>query len=107
MVDNPAGQLSEPVRSLADKADDATQFLKKLANRDRLLICCALTEGECSVRQLEDRLDLRQPGLSQQLAELRAAGMVSGRKQGKQVFYSLADSRIERFTATLYDLFCT
>ncbi|MBO0346217.1 helix-turn-helix transcriptional regulator [Roseibium sp. CAU 1637] len=85
---------------------DASAFLKKLANPDRLLVCCALVEGERSVRELEDLLKIRQPGLSQQLAELRKAGLVKGRKDGKQVFYSLADARVETFILTLHGLFC-
>ncbi|SDG81488.1 DNA-binding transcriptional regulator, ArsR family [Pelagibacterium luteolum] len=99
-------ELSKETIAIKEKADDASAFLKKLANRDRLLICCALVDGERSVRELEDSLDLRQPGLSQQLAELRSADLIVGRKEGKQVFYSLADTRVERFISTMYELFC-
>ncbi len=101
-----AAELSKEAIAIKEKAGDASAFLKKLANRDRLLICCALVDGERSVRDLEDALELRQPGLSQQLAELRAAELIVGRKEGKQVFYSLADPRVERFISTMYDLFC-
>lgn len=99
-------ELSRQTEAMRAKADDASVFLKKLANRDRLLICCALVDGERSVRGLEDALGLRQPGLSQQLAELRSADLIVGRKEGKQVFYSLADARVERFMSTMYELFC-
>jgi DNA-binding transcriptional ArsR family regulator len=99
-------ELSKETIAIKEKADDASAFLKKLANRDRLLICCALVDGERSVRELEDSLDLRQPGLSQQLAELRSADLIVGRKEGKQVFYTLADTRVERFISTMYELFC-
>lgn len=91
---------------LKDKVDEASGFLKKLANPDRLLVACALVSGERSVRELEDGLGIRQPGLSQQLAELREAGLIVGRKQGKQVFYRLADPRVETFVHTMHDLFC-
>ncbi|HWJ88826.1 MAG TPA: metalloregulator ArsR/SmtB family transcription factor [Pelagibacterium sp.] len=91
---------------LKDKVDEASGFLKKLANPDRLLVACALVGGERSVRELEDGLGIRQPGLSQQLAELREAGLIVGRKQGKQVFYRLADPRVETFVHTMHDLFC-
>lgn len=77
--------LSSDTEALKAKVDEASGFLKKLSNPDRLLVACALVEGERSVRQLEDALSIRQPGLSQQIAELREAGMIVGRKEGKQV----------------------
>ncbi|OYY12476.1 MAG: transcriptional regulator [Rhizobiales bacterium 35-68-8] len=88
------------------KVDEASAFLKKLSNPDRLLVACALVAGERSVRELEDSLGIRQPGLSQQIAELREAGLIAGRKEGKQVFYRLADPRVETFIATMHTLFC-
>lgn len=98
--------LSEETQDIKSKVGDASAFLKKLANPDRLLVACALVEGERSVRELEDMLGIRQPGLSQQIAELREAGMIAGRKDGKQVFYKLADPRVETFIHTLHGLFC-
>lgn len=99
-------ELSPATRELKAKLDEASRFLKKLSNPDRLLIACTLVEGERSVRELEDALGIRQPGLSQQIAELREAGLIVGRKEGKQVFYRLADPRVETFTLTLHGLFC-
>ena len=99
-------KLSCEAANLKANVEEASAFLKKLSNPDRLLIACALVDGERSVRELEDLLGIRQPGLSQQLAELREAGLVASRKQGKQVFYSLADPRIARFIATMHALFC-
>ena len=101
-----AATLPQEATALKAKVEEASAFLKKLANRDRLLVACALVGGERSVRQLEDTLGIRQPGLSQQLGELREAGLIAGRKQGKQVFYRLADPRVEAFVATMHDLFC-
>lgn len=91
---------------MREKVAEASGFLKKLANPDRLLVACALVEGERPVRELEDMLGIRQPGLSQQLAALRAAGLIIGRKEGKQVFYRLADPRVETFIHTMHALFC-
>lgn len=96
-----------PPEALADKAAEATAFLKKLANQDRLMIVCTLIEGERSVRELEQSLGLRQPSLSQQLGELRQAGMIEGRKEGKQMFYRLADARVLALVGTLHQLFCS
>ena len=98
--------LSCEAANLKANVHEATAFLKKLSNPDRLLVCCALADGERSVRELEDLLGIRQPGLSQQLAELRDAGLIAGRKEGKHVIYSLAEPRIHVFIATMHKLFC-
>lgn len=94
------------VSQMLDNATEASEFLKKLANPNRLMIVCALVDGERSVRDLEDTLQIRQPGLSQQLAELREAGFIEGRKESKSVFYRLADDRIAGFIDVMYRMFC-
>lgn len=99
-------ELSTETAGMQGKVAEASAFLKKLANPDRLMVACALVEGERSVRALEDALGIRQPGLSQQLAALRDAGLIVGRKEGKQVFYRLADPRVETFIHTMHGLFC-
>lgn len=91
---------------LRANVEAASSFLKKLSNPDRLLICCALVEGERAVCGLEALLDIRQPGLSQQLAELREAGLIEGRKEGRHMLYRLADSRVITFLSMLHRLFC-
>lgn len=98
--------LSSEAAQMKARVGEASSFLKKLANPDRLLVACALVGGERSVRELEDLLGIRQPGLSQQLAGLREAGLITGRKEGKQVFYRLADPRVETFITTMHALFC-
>ena len=98
--------FSPEIAALEAKAAEATAFLKKLANQDRLMIVCTLLQGEHSVRALEETLGLRQPSLSQQLGELRQAGMIEGRKEGKQMFYRLADERVSALVGTLYQIFC-
>lgn len=101
-----AQEPHRPVSDLLDRAAEASEFLKKLANPNRLMIACALVEGERSVRELEEGLGIRQPGLSQQLAELREAGLIVGRKQSKSVFYRLSDERVRAVVSLLYTLFC-
>ncbi|GAA2821698.1 sulfite-sensing transcriptional repressor BigR [Aminobacter aminovorans] len=91
---------------LLERAGEASEFLKKLANPNRLMIVCALVDGERSVRELEDSLGIRQPGLSQQIAELREAGLIAGRKESKSVFYRLADERVAAVVSLLYRMFC-
>lgn len=74
----------------------AAERLRTLANPTRLRIALHLLDGERAVGEIEAALDLRQPGLSQQLAELRDAGLVTSRRDGKAVFYRLADAAQRR-----------
>lgn len=99
-------KATRAIFDLLDRAGEASEFLKKLANPNRLMIVCALVEGERSVRDLEDTLGIRQPGLSQQIAELRDAGFISGRKESKSVFYRLADERAKAIVSLLHSMFC-
>jgi DNA-binding transcriptional ArsR family regulator len=89
-----------------EKAEAASAFMKTLANPNRLMIACALLEGERSVGDLETDLGLRQPSLSQQLAELRESGVVEARREAKQVFYRISDQRAVALLATLHQIFC-
>lgn len=88
------------------EAEAASDFMKRLANPNRLRIACALVEGERSVGDLEAALRIKQPLLSQQLAELRDAGIVEARREVKQVFYRLSDPRAAALIATLHQIFC-
>ena len=81
-------------------------FSKALAHESRLMILCILAEGEKSVSQLEDILNLRQPTVSQQLARLRADGLVSTRRDGKIIYYNLASDDARTVIGAIYDVFC-
>lgn len=94
----------DPMRQ---SATEATTVLQNLANANRLLLLCQLTQGERSVGELEDLLDIHQPTLSQQLGVLRTDGLVSTRRDGKQIYYSLADERVRVLLTTIYKLYCT
>lgn len=91
---------------LRHAADDAVSTLKLLANVDRMLLLCQLSQGEMCVSELEALLDIRQPTLSQQLGVLRTEGVVSTRRQGKNIFYSVADPNLIEILAVLYRLYC-
>lgn len=91
---------------IADKAQAASNFLKAISHEGRLMILCHLTTGEKSVTELENLLSARQAAVSQQLARLRSEGFVSARRDGKAIFYSLADDRTKRVLEVVYDLFC-
>lgn len=99
-------ELAPDTAEMVENAGDAADFLKKLAHPSRLMIACALVDGERSVRDLEDTLGIRQPGLSQQIAELREAGFIAGRKESKNMFYRLADDRIAEFISLMHRMFC-
>lgn len=87
-------------------AGRASQFLRSLANPDRLLLLCHLSQGEASVGELEQAAGISQPSLSQQLGVLRRDQLVKPRRDGKQVFYSIADPAVHIMLAQLYDMFC-
>ena len=91
---------------ISGNARRASEFLKALAHESRLLILCILAEGEKSVSQLEDILNLRQPTVSQQLARLRADGLVSTRRDGKVIYYNLASEEARVVIGAIYDVFC-
>ena len=92
--------------TLRNAATQAVAALKLLANEDRLLLLCQLSQGEMCVSELEAQLGIRQPTLSQQLAVLRAEGVVSTRRQGKNIYYSVADPAMLEIVAVLYRLYC-
>lgn len=84
----------------------AVGTLKVLANEDRLLLLCQLSQGQMSVSELEEALEIRQPTLSQQLGVLRTEGVVDTRRDGKRIFYSVADPKILQVLELLYHLYC-
>lgn len=101
----PKKQSIDPER-LRLAAGVAVGALKILANEDRLLLLCQLSQGEISVGDLETSLDIRQPTLSQQLGVLRTEGVVATRRDGKRMFYSVADPKVMQVLGLLYQLYC-
>jgi DNA-binding transcriptional ArsR family regulator len=75
--------------------DEAAAMLRLLGNSARLRLVLRISEGEVSVADLESELKIRQPNLSQHLAELRDAGLVSSRRDGRSVHYTLAGASAE------------
>ena len=94
------------LEQMLDNAKRASNFLKALAHESRLIILCILADGEKSVSELERELNLRQPTVSQQLARLRADGLVSTRRDGKIIYYSLASDEARIVIGAIYDVFC-
>lgn len=95
-----------PLDEMKAAAREACGLLKVLSNPDRLLILCQLAQGEARVGELEELLGIVQPTLSQQLTVLREEDLVTTRRDGKNIHYSLASSRALAVIETLYAQFC-
>ncbi len=87
-------------------ATEASNFLKTVSHEGRLMILCHLVTGEKSVTELEELLSARQAAVSQQLSRLRLEGLVIPRRDGKAIYYRLADNRPKRILELVYELFC-
>lgn len=105
-MSDPNAKVAFQALSRPEAIEDAVTLLKRLGHPSRLLIVCRLVEGEMSVAEMEEELGLRQPSLSQQLGELRNAGIIEPRREAKNVVYRLADPKAERLVETLHALFC-
>ena len=92
--------------SIVQKAKSASCFLKAISHEGRLMILCHLVSGEKSVTELEDLILARQAAVSQQLSRLRLEGLVIPRRDGKTIYYRLADDKPKRILEVIYDLFC-
>ena len=85
----------KPLWQSREQAEDTAEMLRKFGQPQRLMILSLLLQGEKSVSEIDLATGIGQPGLSQQLAELRRAELVTTRRQAKQVFYSIADESVE------------
>jgi len=96
----------EDLDKMVDNATAASNFLKAISHEGRLMILCHLVTGEKSVTELEELLSARQAAVSQQLSRLRLEGLVIPRRDGKAIYYRLADNRPRRVLELVYELFC-
>ena len=87
-------------------AAKASGLLKVLGNPDRLLLLCQLSQGPLCVSELETLSGIHQPTLSQQLGVLRDEALVTTRREGKQIFYSIASDEALAVMQLLYQLYC-
>lgn len=99
--------LEKPhLSQLRESASEACSLLRLLSNEDRLLLLCQLSQQESNVGHLEVLTGIRQPTLSQQLGVLRREGLVTTRREGKQIYYSLQHPAAAQVLETLYGLYC-
>jgi ArsR family transcriptional regulator len=103
----PAIKANINLKKMQSSADDACRLMKVLSNRDRMMLLCQISQGEICVGELEEVLDIHQPTLSQQLTVLRNEDLVETRREGKQIYYSLANSPALDVMNVLYQNYCS
>ncbi|MGJ8616681.1 MAG: ArsR/SmtB family transcription factor [Sulfitobacter sp.] len=91
---------------MLNNAVTASNFLKAISHEGRLMILCHLVSGEKSVTELEALMSARQAAVSQQLSRLRLEGLVIPRREGKTIYYRLANDRPRKVLEVVYELFC-
>lgn len=94
------------ITAMEAAADQASDLLKALSNRHRLLIICQLIDGEHSVGDLAELLGLRDFTVSQHLALLRKDGLVSSRRDAQTIYYSIASDPAREVLKVLYQAYC-
>lgn len=92
---------------MLERAALTTQFLKALSHPSRLVLLCRLAEGPATVGEMEEMLGLPQAEVSKQLARLRADGLVTTRRDGRNITYSVKDESTIRVVKLLHSEFCT
>jgi len=91
---------------LQSRALRAAGLLKAMSNPVRLMVLCQLAEGEKSVGELEEIVEVSQSALSQHLAVLRGRGLVSARRAGQSIYYTLDGPEAPALLAALYEVYC-
>ena len=103
---NAKRDCSRATEAMREHAGEAAQLLKALANESRLMVLCTLSEGELSVGQLNELVDLSQSALSQHLSVLRRDGLVTTRREAQTIYYSLAEGPAGKIIEQLHDIYC-
>ena len=98
--------LTRPAHPLEAKAEEVAATLTAMANPKRLIVMCTLLEGERSVGDLAEIVQLAPAALSQHLGKMRALRLVSTRREGQTIFYSLASPEVRQLLETLYRVYC-
>lgn len=92
-------------QKVTQAADNAAEFLKTLANPNRLIILSCLRKGESCVGDLEKSLNISQSALSQHLSRMRGEGILARRRESQQIFYSIDDDRVGKFLDMACEIF--
>ncbi len=99
-----AGSNGKNRKQVLAKAQRASDLLKALSHKGRLLMLCLLADGEKSVSEIEALMGMPQAAVSQQLSRLRLDGLVSARRDGRNIHYSIASKDVARLITTLHAL---
>jgi DNA-binding transcriptional ArsR family regulator len=94
------------VKDMIPASETAAELMRSLSHPQRLLVLCALADGEKSVAQLRHELEIEQVPMSQQLMRLRSDGLVEARREGTTVFYRIARAEVRAVIQTLHATFC-
>lgn len=100
-------QVNINMEELEPRLQEAAKLMALLSQPVRLKVLCGLAEGERNVQDMADSCNLSQPAMSHHLAKLRAAGLVSTRRAGQTIFYSIAAREVKEVLAVLHDLYCS
>ena len=92
---------------MAMAAGKASELMKTLGHKDRLMVLCHLTSGEKSVGELARLLDIPQSPLSQHLARMRKESLVTTRRDAQTIYYSIASGEAARIVALMHELYCS
>jgi DNA-binding transcriptional ArsR family regulator len=104
-IDSETGPAFD-LEAMRTHAGEAVAMLKVLGNADRLMLLCQLTGQSRTVGELEQLTGIGQPTLSQQLGVLRREGLVSTQREGKYIYYQLADARALQLMQVVHEIFC-
>lgn len=94
------------IKRMQEAAGEASQLMKTLGHPGRLMVLCYLVEGERSVGELAEELDMTQSALSQHLARMRSESLVETRRDSQNVFYSVTDGEVRSLIKAMYKIFC-
>ena len=93
-------------RRMASAAQKASELMKTLGHKDRLMVLCHLSSGEKSVGELAGLLDIPQSPLSQHLARMRKENLVITRRDAQTIYYSIASKDAARIVGLMHELYC-
>ncbi len=100
-------QVQIDPQKMASAAHKASELMKTLGHKDRLMVLCHLTTGEKSVGELAGLLDIPQSPLSQHLARMRKEALVSTRREAQTIYYTIASGEAARFVTLMHELYCS
>lgn len=93
-------------RRMASAAQKASELMKTLGHKDRLMVLCHLSSGEKSVGELASLLEIPQSPLSQHLARMRKEDLVVTRREAQTIYYSIASDEAAAMVTLMHDLYC-